>query len=376
MRERKAGMADLILDSLEVQNFRPFKHLRIEKLGRVNLFVGKNNVGKSILLEAVWLYARQGSLSAIWELLEARNESNRRIRFERSNQDQVLAIKYLFYGRKDPKENTEPIKIGPVDSQRDTISVNLGWYTRQVNNENEIGTLRQLQFDQLDTVEEAFLYLSVYLGNRQRARYRLDARMRNEFIRPEEEKISSVFTSASGVDNNQISELWDKIALTNLEDDVLKALRIIAPEIERVNLISISSSARERVPIVKITDLDTPVPLRNLGEGINRLFGITLSLVNAKNGVLLIDEVESGLHYSVQLDLWRLIFQVAHRLNVQVFATTHSWDCVQAFQEAAEEDEHEEAMLFRLENKRGEIIVTPFDEADLRIVTREEIEVR
>ena len=50
-----------------------------------------------------------------------------------------------------------------------------------------------------------------------------------------------------------------------------------------------------------------------------RTFGIALALVNARNGLLLIDEFENGLHYLVQPDLWRLIFQVARRLNVQVF---------------------------------------------------------
>ena len=64
---------------------------------------------------------------------------------------------------------------------------------------------------------------------------------------------------------------------------------------------------------------------------------IVLSLVNARGGVLLIDEFENGLHYSVQLDAWRMIFNLAQSLNVQVFATTHSWDAVESFQTAAAE---------------------------------------
>ena len=67
---------------------------------------------------------------------------------------------------------------------------------------------------------------------------------------------------------------------------------------------------------------------------------------------------------------------MAHRLNVQVFATTHSWDCIEAFQQAAEEDHAEEAMLIRLQNRRAGVVATLFDEEDLGIVTRELIEVR
>ena len=63
-----------------------------------------------------------------------------------------------------------------------------------------------------------------------------------------------------------------------------------------------------------------------------RIFGIALALENAKDGLLLIDEVENGLHYSVQPDVWRFLFQAATKLNVQVFATTHSYDCIKSFE--------------------------------------------
>jgi len=85
------------------------------------------------------------------------------------------------------------------------------------------------------------------------------------------------------------------------------------------------------------------------------LLGIAAALVNARNGFLLIDGFENGLYYAAQVDLWRLIFQAAHRLNVQVFATTHSWDCIEGFQKAAQEDNQEEGMLIRLEYKKGEV---------------------
>ena len=107
-----------------------------------------------------------------------------------------------------------------------------------------------------------------------------------------------------------------------------------------------------------------------------RILGIALAQVNAKDGILLIDEFENGLYYSVQPDLWRFIFRLAHSLNVQVFATTHRWDCIEAFQRAAREDRQEEGLLIRLESKKGEIGVTLYDEQELTIATREHIEVR
>ena len=106
-----------------------------------------------------------------------------------------------------------------------------------------------------------------------------------------------------------------------------------------------------------------------------RIFAIVLSLVNAENGILLIDEFENGLHHTVQIDVWRMIFRLAKRLDVQVFAASHSWDALEAFQKAAAEAPEEGALL-RLTRRYGNVIPTVFPEDELAIVTRNKIEVR
>jgi AAA15 family ATPase/GTPase len=126
------------------------------------------------------------------------------------------------------------------------------------------------------------------------------------------------------------------------------------------------------IPIIKVAGIEEPIALCSLGDGMQRIFGIALALVNAKDGILLIDEIENGLHYSVQPDIWRLICQLAQRLNVQVFATTHSWDCIEGFQTSAQK----EGLLIRLQSKKDEISTVLYEEEDLAIATREQIEVR
>lgn len=109
------------------------------------------------------------------------------------------------------------------------------------------------------------------------------------------------------------------------------------------------------------------------------LFQLGLALANAAHvgwsSFLLVDEIENGLHYSVHEDLWRFVFRLARELKVQVFATTHSWDCIEAFQRAAQEDPSE-GCLIRLGWKRDEVVATVYDENDLAVVTRDQIEVR
>lgn len=83
-------MGQLLLDSLEIRNFRGFQHLQIEKLGRVNLIVGKNNIGKSSLLDALDLYARRGTPSLIWQILRTRAEFRENFPRTEENVDELL----------------------------------------------------------------------------------------------------------------------------------------------------------------------------------------------------------------------------------------------------------------------------------------------
>lgn len=365
----------LAMDSLQIRGFRAFDYLRVPHLGRVNLFVGKNNVGKSSILEALWLYASQGAPSTIWQILEARDEGRpSRVGRLRVAQERASAIKNLFHGRQEISRHLGSIQIGPLDSADKLLTIAVGWYL--VHTDEEGGRqLKLFQFDDDNAGDHPVLAVAIRVGNQPEIVHRVD---RRTYSIQETERERCVLVGANGMTAAEVGQLWDGIALTDLEEDVLKSLRIIAPEVERLNLISNPYSGRdeERIPIAKIGSLPEPIPLRSLGEGMNRLFGMTLALVNSKNGLLLLDEVESGLHYSVQPDVWRLIFETAHRLNVQVFATTHSMDCIEAFQQAAEENQQEEGVLIRLKDQKGQIVVTEFDERRLGIATREEIEVR
>lgn len=362
----------LILESLEISNFRALRQLRLARLGQVNLIVGKNNIGKSSVLEALWLYAQRGAPSAIWEVIEARSEGRRprrRVPPPDRDENRILALKHLFHGRQDIREDHQPIEIGPIDRPRERLSIDITWADPESPNSGQQTFLPELMVP----------YLVIRLGPEKPLFYRLDRDQitSRSGLSREQKPIHAVLVNADGLDIEQMANLWDEISLTPREDDIVEALRIIAPEVDRVNLIAGHDRTWERMPIVKIREFENPVPLKSMGDGMNRLFGITLALVNAREGLLLIDEVENGLHYSVQSDVWRLIFQLARRLNVQVFATSHSWDCIDAFQKAGNEDPQAEGLLVRMEKGLSEQVeVTLFDEEKLAIAAREKIEVR
>jgi len=123
--------------------------------------------------------------------------------------------------------------------------------------------------------------------------------------------------------------------------------------------------------------MEKPVDISAMGEGTIRLLGLILSMVNSKNGILLIDEIENGIHYSSQAKLWDLVFRIAEEMNIQVFATTHSWDCISGFSNALSKfHDQSQGQLIRLSEKNGIIKTTVFYANDLSIAARENIEVR
>jgi hypothetical protein len=361
----------LILKSLEIRRFRAFEHLQIERLGRVNLIVGKNNVGKTSLLEAIWLYANRASTPTfIWEIMATRREVKQPFVNAR---DMLVALKYLYYGRKNIKPGLQPIQIGPINVSSDTLSISVDWSITETRD----GTLhnRLLEAGEAYTADNLSPRLTIQAAG-ETISYPINPSLLPGILRLNSNEIPCILAPSSGLSGQRLIELWDGIALTKLEVDVLAALKLIAPGLVDLNFVSTPLSGGERIPIVRIAEYDEPLPLYSLGDGMLRALGISLALVNAKDGILLIDEFENGLYYLVQPDIWKLIFRVTRRLNIQVFATTHSWDCIEAFQKAAQEDKQNEGILIRLESKQSKIIPTLFDERQLGIATREHIEVR
>ena len=360
-----------MLRDFSIRNFRGFKELRIPALGRVNLIVGKNSVGKSSLLEAVRIYASNGLPEVLWDTVTSRDE-------HRQNKRAGQAFLGLFH---DGAEIQEGIEIGPVGER---IVITMQFRRASVAEDGTVQyTLLASPGD--DDPVDARIDLVVKSESGQtsfplmrdfESSLRRSVGLRRDQLRMEvSPRLRNVFVAANGLTSERQAELWDEVTLSSFEDDVINSLKLIAPNLDRVSLIA-TKDDRGRSPFVKLRTSENPIPLRRLGDGVTRMFGIALALVNSKNGVLLIDEIENGIHYSVQESLWRFILDVSRRLNVQVFATSHSWDCLKAFQQATLECQSEEGILTRLEMVDGSIRASQFDESELAIATRENIEIR
>ncbi len=107
--------------------------------------------------------------------------------------------------------------------------------------------------------------------------------------------------------------------------------------------------------------LDRLIPIALLGDGIQRLISWTLTFRAASGGLMLIDEVENGIHHSKLHDLWRSIALFAKQYEVQVFATTHSLECVNTARRVFEDFEANDFHYLRLDRVKDEIEAKSFD---------------
>lgn len=374
-----------MLESFQIHNFRLFQHLEVKKLGRVNLIVGKNNSGKSTFLEAVELYASNASATVMLELVESRQETWFSEAQPHSQNFISNPVRHLFFGHKLPRIGGDGISIGEVSSN---IKLRIGAAAYQNKNDDE-GTIRKIRISDVEFDEDISnveVFLVAEEGERTRRIFRLDRNIRDIrrssrsfYERQELEfKYTWQIVSTANMPNRKLAALWDLTSLTDLESEVISALRLIDGRVTGVAFVedvSKGSGSDNRVALVKIKGIDEPLPLKSMGDGMTRLFHIIVALVNARNGLLLIDEFENGLHWSLQPKVWDIVFQISERLNVQIFATTHSRDCIKGFYQAWNNYPPLGA-FFRLDAKNESIKATEYTSESLSDSIDMDVEVR
>ncbi len=370
----KPSNAALHLPSLLVRGFRGIGNLSISRLGRVTLFAGKNGVGKTTLLDAVRLYAARGHYSVLTSILQSREEL---IAVFDEDGDEISAPDYvaLFHGRRASLDFC--ISIGPIGSKGKTQQLSIKLDPKLLQQElplhedflNSDETLFDIKFQGTSrkVSGRSFLHSPRLLSRR----FRDDELQHSSDIR--------FLALGPGLPSSaDIARLWDSVALTEDESRVVQALRLIYDdEVTRVAVVADDKRLRYgRRVLVKLKGQDRPVPLKSLGDAAVRLFGVALVLASSSGNFLVIDEAENGIHHSVQRDFWTMVMKTAHENNVQVLATTHSWDCVAGFAQAATDSAEVEGTLVRLETKDNGIRAVEYSEEELRVVAEQRIEVR
>ena len=319
-----------MLQSLRLKGYRGFHDYRLEGLAPVNLLVGRNNSGKTSVLEAVRLLASAGDPAALTEIAWGRGELNlAEPSRDKARSDVAPDISHLFHGH-----SVNSGASFSIESENGYGSLQV-----EVRFPEEIPEQRRLYAPEEMAAPREVYHVILDMNGRKGGGslyvagdgavlfddYRLRRRPRQFDSEP------VLFIAAESLDHALMADLWNNVVLEGRERDVVAAMQILEPRTASVFFLSGERAGRyvgRGGVLIGLQGEKRRFPLGSYGEGMRRMLALSLSLIRSAGGFLLVDEIDTGLHWTVMLDMWRLIVETAAATGTQVFATTHSADCV------------------------------------------------
>jgi energy-coupling factor transporter ATP-binding protein EcfA2 len=371
-----------MINSVLIEGYRGFRHFELHGLGRITLLVGRNNSGKSSVLEALYLLATRGDPFALWNMLARRGELFQYENIPGRPVLQEMDVSHIFYGHdlklgsvfKIATANETPDIVACSVVQPDVKDLATKFGSVQIESEVSGGASRALLFDVRGV--GALVPLTKRGGFRQDV---LQVAINAASGRSSSETIPTQFISTGSLSVNELVNSWSGIVLTDQEDRVVSTLRALEPKIERIATVGNTAYLQGNVRggfIVKSQGAERPVPIGSFGDGMWRLLALAIGVGRAKDGILFVDEIDTGLHYSAMTSMWSMLYSSAKQLNLQVFATTHNYDCVRSLAEICDESAVRDGdiTIQRLDQTMGQSVA--YTAKQIKIAALQDIEVR
>jgi predicted ATPase len=371
---RRCAKEPAMFTSFRVQNFRGLSDLTIEPLDRVNLITGKNNTGKTALLEAIYLHCKPEDPQAAIDVNRFRN-----VTVEPGSARSLQELcNWLF----PQKSNTRPIFFSSLDG--DQIERHLSFFLLYPKEyDPKLAPTTELVADIAPQFMEHYASadFAILLRYGQTGDVSVTESVgfpissQGSFLRVK--SLSSWhpavrYVTFGGTILDEESDLFSEIDASNRQDQIVNPLRILEPRIQRFSLLIFNGK-----PVIHVgINNSRLMPITFMGEGFRRLLAIVLAIVNTQGGILLIDEIDAGLHHSILPKVFEAIGQAARASDVQVFATTHSYECIMAAHRAFDEHEPYDLRLHRLERIDDRVQAITYDRETLETSEELMLEVR
>jgi len=360
-----------VLKALTIRNLRCFKSLFVEPLERVNLIAGRNNVGKSSLLEGIWLAHGPNN-----------PDLSLRVNFFRGIQHFGATPRELWGGFFFGFDTEKTIGIEMLDDRSRTASFRMRLVEDMEtdvhspdgsSDESQGGAplvttenhkrLLLLEYERPpEPLQESTARLFVENG-------KLGIRSRKADIG---EMPSGILLATHPRVPGEDTERYSKLRASGEHGYLVEALKMLEPRLKSLDVLV--SGAH---PVIHgDVGLGQLIPLPLMGEGMVRMLSILLALGSAKGGTVLVDELENGFHHSVLPDLWRAIDVASQKYECQVFATTHSRECVCAAHDVFAEKELYDFRVHRLERRENETKAVSYTKEALAAAIESNMEIR
>ncbi len=365
--------------SFQVQNFRGFKDLRLDDFARVNLIAGKNNTGKSALLEAILTYTGIYDASL---LLRA------------------PVPRYFSTRTSDPTEIYESESVGsewePVFHNLE-MDVPIHMHGKAIGGQQMFPSFQETEnrlvisvvdIDKLpensrllrlsvgersDVPDVSTKFLEFRSGDRVPVHLAWSRRLYRNIRKPGMRFPAVFIPSSKMVPRSEDTRRFSELRVVRRSGSLLPILQRIEPRLSGLTLIGEPASIHG-----DLIGLSKSLPISSMGEGMRRLTSLLLAISTTEDGIVFIDEIENGLHYSMHSLVWNAIAETARVHNVQIFATTHSYEMIIAANEAFKGSKPFDLRLFgfRRNKENNEIRAVSYDEETLDAAIEAGFEVR
>lgn len=284
-------MSEHFIKYIDIESYKCFQNFSAKGFKRVNLISGKNNVGKTALMEAIELNTQDGDVMTM--LLAMTKISSYRTQLDYIGK--ISDLKFL---------------LSEALSKFNSISINTNINNLQLKNEAiYTSTLYQIT---TNTFHDTFTLNDVSI----------------ETLLKTVLKENSIFIDSLGASKDDVKEVFLSIQEKDREPDLYSLIQGLDSEV-----LNIKVMGNDRIQCKKLNP-DGSYSYHDMGEfgdGLKHYIYIILTLFTCENGYLFIDEVGNGIHYSSLDQLWEIILTLSKEMNVQVFATTHSRECIESY---------------------------------------------
>lgn len=300
---------------IEITNFRGFDYLKIENLRKLNVFVGANNVGKTSILEAVFMLTGMSN-----PLI-----SNRVNYLRTLLTNNIDTARYLFHNIDFINKPLLKGRVGNVTRRLTFAPVMISDESdTSSNNSFSRSAIRQLNFD-FDTKDEGEFDFHTKLVAQN------DGSLQQTDASDYKETINALFIPVDKNDSSAATN-FSLLVKRNKKQWVVDALHDFDASIESI----------EALPdglYLKIKDLQELLPIGMAGDGVRRMINIISAIAYENCNIVLIDEIDNGMHYSAHKLMWKVVLQFIAKHDIQLFVTTHNWDCLLGLRNVMQEHE-------------------------------------